>query len=72
MMEIFFKTMNKTSRRRFISDTGKAAMVGSLILAANNIQPREMKDIFVHHVYFWLKNAGNNFISVSLPAPTGM
>jgi hypothetical protein len=51
--------MSKTSRRRFISDTGKAAMAGTLILAANNIQQREMKNIFVHHVYFWLKNAGN-------------
>ena len=51
--------MSKTSRRRFISDTGKAAMAGTLILAANNIQQKEMKNIFVHHVYFWLKNAGN-------------
>jgi hypothetical protein len=51
--------MSKTSRRRFISDTGKAAMAGTLILAANNIQQREMKNIFVHHVYFWLKNAGH-------------
>jgi len=51
--------MSKTSRRRFISDTGKAAMAGTVILAANNIQQKEMKNIFVHHVYFWLKNAGN-------------
>ena len=51
--------MSKTTRRRFIADTGKAAMAGTLILAANNKQQKEMKDIFVHHVYFWLKNAGN-------------
>jgi hypothetical protein len=51
--------MNKSSRRRFIADTGKAAMAGTLILAANNTQQKEMKDIFVHHVYFWLKNAGS-------------
>jgi hypothetical protein len=51
--------MNKSTRRRFISDTGKAAMAGTLILAANNTQQKEMKNIFVHHVYFWLKNAGN-------------
>jgi hypothetical protein len=33
-------------------------MAGTLILAGNT-QQTEMKDIFVHHVYFWLKNAGN-------------
>ena len=51
--------MNKTSRRNFIGDNAKAAMAGTLILAANNLTEREMKNIFVHHVYFWLKNAGN-------------
>jgi Tfp pilus assembly protein PilO len=51
--------MNKSSRRRFISDTGKAAMAGTLIFAANIPQQKEMKNIFVHHVYFWLKNTGN-------------
>src|SRR4051812_38836936 len=50
--------MSRSTRRQFITDTGKAAMAGTLILAANSQQP-EMKDIFVHHVYFWLKNAGN-------------
>lgn len=51
--------MNKSSRRRFISDTGKAAIAGTLIFAANDSQQKEMKNIFVHHVYFWLKNTGN-------------
>jgi len=51
--------MHKSTRRSFIADTGKAAMAGSLILAANNLQQDEMKNKFVHHVYFWLKNAGN-------------
>ncbi len=51
--------MNKPTRRRFITDTGRAAMAGTLILAANNVQEKEMKNIFIHHVYFWLKNAGN-------------
>lgn len=51
--------MNKTSRRSFIADTGKAAMAGTIILAVNNTQQKEMKNIFVHHVYFWLKNAAN-------------
>jgi hypothetical protein len=48
--------MHKSSRRRFITDTGKAAMAGTLILAASKTQEREMKNLFVHHVYFWLKN----------------
>jgi len=51
--------MHKTTRRSFIAGTSKAAMAGTLILAANNLQQEEMKNIFVHHVYFWLKNAGS-------------
>ena len=51
--------MSKSSRRQFISDTGKAAMAGTVIFAANDPQQKEMKNIFVHHVYFWLKNTGN-------------
>ena len=49
--------MNKSSRRQFISDGGKAAMAGTLIFAANNHSESEMKNIFIHHVYFWLKDA---------------
>jgi hypothetical protein len=51
--------MNTSSRRQFISDSGKAAMAGTVIFAANDPQQKEMKNIFVHHVYFWLKNTGN-------------
>jgi len=51
--------MNKSSRRRFISNTGKTAIAGTLIFAAKDPQQKEMKDIFVHHVFFWLKNTGN-------------
>lgn len=52
--------MNTSSRRQFITDTGKAAMAGTIIFAGIN-QPakQEMKNIFIHHVYFWLKNTGN-------------
>ena len=49
--------MKNTSRRRFIGDTGKAAIAGTFILAAANQSEQEMKNVFVHHVYFWLKNA---------------
>ena len=48
--------MNNTNRRQFIAETGKAAMAGSLILAGNYNLEKEMKNMFVHHVYFWLKN----------------
>ena len=51
--------MSKTSRRQFISNTGKTAIAGTLIFTAGNIKEKEMKNIFVHHVYFWLKNPGN-------------
>lgn len=50
--------MSTSSRRQFISDGAKATMAGTIVLGSNN-QQREMKNVFVHHVYFWLKNAGN-------------
>ena len=49
--------MKNISRRRFIDNTGKAAIAGTFILATSNQPEKEMKNLFVHHVYFWLKNA---------------
>ena len=49
--------MKNLSRRQFMSHSGKAAIAGTFILAANNQPEKEMKNVFVHHVYFWLKNA---------------
>jgi hypothetical protein len=51
--------MTNSSRRRFITESGKAVMAGSLLLTTTNSGQSEMKNVFVHHVYFWLKNAGN-------------
>lgn len=52
--------MKTSSRRQFIKDTGMTAMAGSAIFAANSHpKKKEMKNVFIHHVYFWLKNAGN-------------
>lgn len=51
--------MSKLSRRSFIGDAGKAAMIGTVLVASSNISEKEMKNVFVHHVYFWLKNTGN-------------
>ncbi|MBL7740660.1 MAG: Dabb family protein [Chitinophagaceae bacterium] len=49
--------MNRSTRRRFIGDTGKAAIAGTILLATEQSTEKEMKNVFVHHVYFWLKNA---------------
>lgn len=49
--------MKKPTRRQFISDTGKTVMAGSLLLTTNPSENKEMKNVFVHHVFFWLKNA---------------
>jgi hypothetical protein len=51
--------MSKSSRRRFITDSGKAVVAGAVLLNTPNTLPKEMKNIFVHHVFFWLKNTGN-------------
>ncbi len=49
--------MNNFSRRQFVEKTSKAALAGSFIFAVSNQQEKEMENVFVHHVYFWLKNA---------------
>ena len=51
--------MKNLTRRHFIGNTSKAAIAGTIILAVNNQQEKEMKNVFIHHVYFWLKNADN-------------
>ena len=52
--------MGTSSRRKFITDTGMAAMAGTAIFAAQQqLQGKDMKKVFIHHVFFWLKNAGN-------------
>ena len=45
-----------STRRAFITNTGKAMVAGRLVtLAENDADMIENK--FIHHVYFWLKNA---------------
>lgn len=48
-----------TSRRQFISNVGMTALAGSILVSLDQTEKKEMKNIFVHHVYFWLKNPGN-------------
>lgn len=51
--------MRKLSRHSFIADTGTMAIAGTFLSASINSTEKQMKDVFVHHVYFWLKNTGN-------------
>ena len=53
--------MNNHSRRDFISTTGKVALAGSTgIFAINSSSVMTAKNMFIHHVYFWLKNPSSN------------
>src|SRR6266404_6770441 len=45
--------MSQSSRRRFI---GQLAVSGPAALAAASFTNFAAKEMFVHHVYFWLKN----------------
>lgn len=48
--------MSATTRRAFIASTGKAALAGGSGIFAINNTIMTAKDMFIHHVYFWLKN----------------
>lgn len=45
-----------TTRRAFLSSTGKAVVAGGLITFAENNQSDMADNQFIHHVYFWLKH----------------
>ena len=49
--------MYSTSRRDFL---GKAAVAGTAVFAPNQLINPTIKNMFVHHVYFWLKNPDSN------------
>lgn len=50
--------MNSSSRRKFIGDSAKvAAGLGFITLTSNSeISMTASKNLFIHHVYFWLNN----------------
>ena len=48
-----------SSRREFIANTSKAMVAGGLITLAEKGDPVMVENKFIHHVYFWLKNAGS-------------
>lgn len=51
--------MKNSSRRKFISDSAKtAAGLGFITLTSNSeFAMTSSKNLFVHHVYFWLNNS---------------
>ena len=52
--------MSQITRRNFVSTTGKVTLAAaSGIFALNNNNPMAAKNMFIHHVYFWLKNPTN-------------
>lgn len=49
--------MASISRRRFLSNSGKAAMAAPLLSFTRQTSPAgELAQGFVHHVYIWLKD----------------
>jgi hypothetical protein len=48
---------NKIKRRNFIGTSAKGVAAAGLLTAAScaNIQTGSLENVFVHHVYFWLK-----------------
>lgn len=50
--------MKKMSRRGFVKNSALAVAAATTPLAATGAETRK-KELFVHHVYFWLKNPGS-------------
>ncbi|RYU96698.1 Dabb family protein [Emticicia agri] len=48
--------MKKTTRRKFLQTTALASVAAAPVFASDN---NKAKELFVHHVYFYLKNPGN-------------
>jgi len=51
--------MKNPSRRSFIKKASVAVLVPLTGAAAIETKPKTMKNIFIHQVYFWLKNTGS-------------
>ena len=48
--------MSSSSRRRFI---GQLAVAAPAVITAGSFSNFNTKQMFIHHVYFWLKNPGS-------------
>jgi len=52
--------MKNQSRRNFVKTAaGSAAMLPLAGALSMEAKPKSMKNLFLHQVYFWLKNPGN-------------
>ncbi len=51
--------MKKQSRREFLTTASYSATLPLALANPLDIKPKGMKNIFIHHVYFWMKNPGN-------------
>lgn len=52
--------MKKTSRRKFVRRAALAAMAPAALTSVAAGQAKDLKNVFIHQVYFWLKNPGSN------------
>lgn len=50
--------MLNSSRRKFIAGTVLMGLAGK-IFGQDRLKPKVKETMIVHHVFFWLKNAGN-------------
>ncbi|KIC91129.1 Dabb family protein [Flavihumibacter sp. ZG627] len=48
--------METQTRREFISETGKATVMGGIGAFSAASWENKLRHKFIHHVYFWLKN----------------
>lgn len=51
--------MGKLSRRKFFHDGSRTVIAGALVGGQLHEEKKEMKNVFVHHVFFWLKSPGS-------------
>ncbi len=51
--------MDTQTRREFISETGKATVMGGIGAFSSATWENQLQHKFIHHVYFWLKNPGS-------------
>ncbi|MEO6286137.1 MAG: Dabb family protein [Dyadobacter sp.] len=50
--------MEDKSRRKFLQNTGLAA-IASTVVSPLSAEPERVKELFIHHVYFYLKEPNN-------------
>ena len=52
--------MKKSSRRKFVQQAGLAALAPVAMPGLPSGKAEELKNVFIHQVYFWLKNPGSD------------